>query len=186
MMVVFAGLPGTGKSTLAAEVARRVDGIVLNKDTVRGALFPEPYTEYSTLQDDFTLFLMLQAAGYLFERHPALPILIDGRTFSQRYQLSIAVEGAKRMNQAWYVIECVCREETARRRLEADAARGTHPAKNRNYDLYAQVKAQFEPIPEPKLVVDTEGAVEACAEAAVGFLLGAGGATMGEPAEGQR
>ncbi|MDX2149462.1 MAG: AAA family ATPase [Bryobacteraceae bacterium] len=170
MMVVLAGLPGTGKSTLAEAAARRVEGIVISKDVVRAALFPEPYVEYSTLQDDFVLFQMLQAAGYLFERHPALPIFFDGRTFSQNYQLVIALEGAKQLHQQWRVIECVCAEDTARRRLEQDAAAGTHPAKNRSYALYQQVRASFQPIPEPKLVVDTGRPLDECVRAVVDYI----------------
>ena len=57
-------------------------------------------------------------------------------------------------------IECVCSDETARRRLAADAASGVHPARNRDDALYRRVKDLFEPITEPKIVVDTDRALE--------------------------
>ena len=45
--VLFAGLPGTGKSTLARALAERLGAAVLDKDRVRGALFPGALTDYS-------------------------------------------------------------------------------------------------------------------------------------------
>ena len=38
MIVLMAGLPGTGKSTLARGLASRVDGAVLSKDEIRHAI----------------------------------------------------------------------------------------------------------------------------------------------------
>ena len=45
--VLFAGLPGTGKSTLARAIAGRLGAAVLDKDRVRGALFPRGLTDYT-------------------------------------------------------------------------------------------------------------------------------------------
>ena len=39
MIVIMAGLPGTGKSTLAQALAQRLPGAVLDKDAIRAALF---------------------------------------------------------------------------------------------------------------------------------------------------
>jgi hypothetical protein len=46
--------------------------------------------------------------------------------------------------------------------LEADVARGWHVAANRNIELYQRLKAEFEPIPQPKLVVNTDDDLERC------------------------
>ena len=168
MIVIMAGLPGTGKSTLARALAQAGGGIVLDKDVIRSVLFPADYVEYSNEQDDFCQKLMLETAGYLIERHPGLRIFVDGRTFSRKYQIEGVIEAARRLNAEWRIIECVCAEETARKRL--DASRLTHPARNRSFELYRSIRAQFEPIMAPKLVVDTDAALEVCVGEAGAYL----------------
>jgi predicted kinase len=63
MIVIMAGLPGTGKSTLAQVLAARLSGRVISKDSVRHALFSEAEIEYSTEQDDFVMQVMLRTAA---------------------------------------------------------------------------------------------------------------------------
>jgi adenylylsulfate kinase-like enzyme len=51
--VLLAGLPATGKSTLARALAERLEGAaVLDKDRVRAALFPGDMVDYTTEQDE--------------------------------------------------------------------------------------------------------------------------------------
>ena len=90
MLILTAGLPGTGKSTLSRALATEFGGTVLDKDQIRAALFPAADIEYSTQQDDFCMAIMLKVAGYLFRKEPARRIFLDGRTFSSAYQLKRA------------------------------------------------------------------------------------------------
>jgi adenylylsulfate kinase len=166
MIVAMAGLPGTGKSTLARALAG--SGVVLDKDLIRSVLFPSGYVEYSTEQDDFCQGLMLETAGYLTTRHLEVRIFLDGRTFSRNYQLLNLIEFARRLKTQWRIIECVCEESSARHRLEASA--GSHLAHNRTYALYQRLRAEFEPITLPKLVVNTDAPLEECVAAARAYL----------------
>src|SRR5271165_2756709 len=113
MIVLMAGLPGTGKTTLARELAARTSGRVLSKDEFRHAIFSPEEIEYSSRQDDFCLQLMLETAGYLLATDPARNLLLDGRPFSRRYQIDNVLTGANRIGQPWRILECVCSEETA-------------------------------------------------------------------------
>jgi len=170
MIILMAGLPGTGKSTLARVSAAQSEGVVLDKDEIRSVLFAPRFVEYSAEQDDFCQSVMFETVGYLLGRHPELRIFIDGRTFSRAYQFQNALAAARRLSTPVRVIECICAEETARERLEA--AQDTHLAKNRTYELYRRLKAEFEPIPEPKLVIDTDAGLEECAAVAGAYVRG--------------
>src|SRR5437899_7149397 len=117
MLILMAGLPGTGKSTLSRALAAELGGTVLDKDAMRAALFPPSHIEYSTEQDEFVMRVMLKVAGYIFRKDPSRFVFLDGRTFSRRYQLNRATGYAEAISQPWRIIECVCREESARKRL---------------------------------------------------------------------
>jgi len=163
MLILMAGLPGTGKSTLSRALAAKLGGTVIDKDRVRAALFDPPDIEYSTEQDEFCARVMLKVAGYLFRKDPARKVFLDGRTFSRTYQLTRATGYASALGQPWRILECVCSEENARKRLNHEEG---HPAANRDFNLYLEVKARFEQITLPKIIIDTDQGLEACVEQA--------------------
>ena len=165
----MAGLPGTGKSTLARELTRRTEGCVLGKDEIRAALFTPRDIEYSTKQDDFVMEIMLQTARFLLKKNPGRKIFLDGRPFSRRYQIDRVFEFARELSQSCPILECTCSEESARRRLEIEPD-PQHPAQNRTFQLYQEVKARFEPITHPKIIISTDQPLEYCAQQALAAL----------------
>ena len=171
MIVMMAGLPGTGKSTLARALAQRLAGAVLDKDAIRAALFEPGHVEYSPAQDDFCQELMLKTAAYLLAKDAGLCVLLDGRTFSRRYQRERVGEFCRQMGTTRATLECVCGEQTALGRLEEAVARHSHPAANRTAELYGQIRAAWEPIDGPKLVIDTDASLDLCVERALRYLV---------------
>jgi predicted kinase len=167
MLILMAGLPGTGKSTLSRALAADLAGTVIDKDQVRAVLFSPQDIEYSAKQDDFCMAVMLKVAGYLFRKDPARIVFLDGRTFSQTYQLKRATGFAEAIGQPWRILECTCSESTVRRRLTNDSS---HMAANRNFDLYLTVKSRFQEITFPKSVIDTDQPLESCIQLAAAAL----------------
>ncbi len=167
MIILLAGLPGSGKSTLARELTSRTDGRVLSKDEIRHALFLPQEIEYSSRQDDFCVGVMLETAAYLLRQDSSRMIFLDGRPFSRRYQIKNVLTAAKELHQPWHILECVCSEETAQQRLETEPS---HRAGNRDYKLYLEVKARFEAITMPKMVINTDQPLEVCVHQALAAL----------------
>ena len=172
MIVMMAGLPGSGKSTLARAIARRLAGTVLDKDVIRAALFGPDHIEYSQEQDDFCQEMMLQTAAYLLSKDPAVNVLLDGRTFSRRYQRECVFAFCSRFGSRVAMIECVCAPETALKRLEEAVLKNSHPAANRTGELYEQIRKAWEPIDGPKCLVDTDAELDFCVTEALRYLIG--------------
>ena len=170
MIVIIAGLPGTGKSTLAQALAQRLPCAILDKDSIRASLFQPAYVEYSQPQDDFCQEIMLQTAAYLLSKHADLKVLLDGRTFSRRYQRDRVIEFCSQLGTTWATVECVCSEAATLGRIAEAVAANNHLAANRTADLYREIRKAWEPIDQPKLVIDTDQSVEACVDRAVRYL----------------
>lgn len=167
-VVVLAGLPGTGKSTLAALLAQALDAPILDKDRVRAALFGPRHVRYERAQDDFVVECLVAAAAHAARSGLARWAILDGRTFAapgQIEQLRAALAGR---GLAERTIELSADAATARARL---AAQRDHPARNRGPRLHDELAARAAPLPGPKLVLDgTHEAPEELARRALEWL----------------
>ena len=167
LLIAMAGLPGTGKSTLAAALAERLHALVLNKDEIRAKLFPPEAIDYSREQDDLCMEVVFLIAEQVLQTDPGQAVVIDGRTFSRSHQVDQLLARAAASRCRLVIIECICDDAVAEQRLERSLRTGTHPAGNRNYALYADLKRNADPIAVEHLVIDTgkepgEAAVERC------------------------
>ncbi len=138
---MLAGLPGAGKSTLAQAIGARLpDARIIDKDVVRDALFAP--CDYSAAERDVTFSAMLDAARYHLGR--GRMVIFDGLTFSRRSEVA-AVEAVATESGAFAaVIVCDVPVAIAVERCERDAARGGHPAANRDGDLVRRVAAEMD------------------------------------------
>jgi predicted kinase len=170
MLLIFAGLPGTGKSTLARALTESIPARVLDKDIIRHEMFGPPGISFTAEQDDVVIDAMLSSARELLSADPSRVVILDGRVFSRNSQLKHVSDFAQSIPTPWIVVECVCSESSAKQRLEADL--GRHIAANRTPELYDEVRARFEPIPQPKLVIDTDQSLQSCTAKVISALAG--------------
>jgi hypothetical protein len=161
MLTVMAGLPGTGKSTLAQALAQALPGLVLNKDQVRAALFPPDAIAYSAPQDDLVVHILLLLAVYYLDLDPQRWLILDGRPFTRQYQVQQVLDfaSAKTGRQGFFH-----GQEIPLRFI------GAHPAANRDYALYRQKKVGAEPLQVPHLVVDTGMDLSVCLQQCLDYL----------------
>ncbi len=153
MLIAFAGLQATGKSTLAKKLQQTLSAILLDKDSLRDCLFAE-HVDYSAAQNDLCVNISYQICAYYLQKSPQPKIILDGRTYSKGYQIEALKQTATQLNTQLRIIECICSEESSKKRLEQDAQ--NHLAKDRDFALYQRIKAAADPINEPKLIINTD------------------------------
>jgi predicted kinase len=165
MLVVFRGLPGTGKSYLVGKLLERKPGfLVLSRDALRASIVPRPTfsADEKALVDD----LIVAMAGILLGK--GRDVLIDGMALSSASRIEQFASAAEAAGAALRLIECSCSESTALARITAGA--GAHLAGDRGEKLYFDVKARFERLARPVLAVDTDDDTEANLEAIISYL----------------
>ncbi|NMA23645.1 MAG: ATP-binding protein [Spirochaetales bacterium] len=155
MVILFAGLPGSGKSYFANQlVAYSPEYVIYNKDVVREFLFPKDLTDYTAEQNSLCIDIILQTIGYLHGQGVDKHFILDGRTFSKKDQVQQVTEYLEAQGIDYLFVEFVCSDETARRRIER--AIGIHEAKNRDYELYRALKESQDPLEVDHLTLHTD------------------------------
>ena len=169
MIVQMAGLPGTGKTTLANALRTQLGqgALLLDKDHVRHALYGPTHTTYTREQDDFVITLLHQVATRHLTAADSNTVILDGRTCLRRYQIRQALDLADATGHQLRIVQCVCAEATARRRLAADTA---HPAANRTGELYTRLRATADPITEPHAVINPDSPSHTCLRQLLEYL----------------
>jgi predicted kinase len=161
VLAVFAGLPGVGKSTLAARVAAELPATVLAVDTVDFTL--QRY-EVSEPRPGFAAYGVVAAIAETqlgIGHHVIIDAVNPVKAARQLW-----VDLAERMDVPLRVVEVVCGDEGEhRRRVEARYAARDHDAlstavKRTRGDIPDWVRvlerqAEYEPYLGPRLVVDT-------------------------------
>jgi predicted kinase len=152
MLVVFRGLPGTGKSHLVAALVRERPGfLILSRDSLRASIVPHPTftAEEKSLVDD----MIVSMAEFLLQRER--DVVIDGMVMSSASRVEGFVHAAESCGADLRIVQCVCAEKTALARIARDG--GAHPAGDRGDRLYFETRERFEPIAHSFLTVDTDG-----------------------------
>jgi predicted kinase len=177
-VVMICGLSGSGKSSLARALARRLGAAVINSDVVRKGLAGTSHRRsqdsygggiYAAPMTDRTYRKMTEEA----ERHLAAGegVILDA-TFQKTAQRSAVFEMAARNGAPVAIVYCHTREELIRERLRRRAAEG-RDVSDGDWQIYLKQKELFEPLTEtalPRLALDTEPPVAELCQDAERFL----------------
>lgn len=153
MLVLVCGLPGTGKSTIARNLASRMNAAILRTDSVRKELIEKP--EYSDEEKELVYRTTLLIAKYLLSAGKS--VIIDG-TFYKKSLRARAYEVAEKTGSALEIIECTCPEDVIIKRMKR--RKGREALSDADYEVYRKIKEEFEPIERKHVVIDTSKNLE--------------------------
>jgi predicted kinase len=164
---MLVGLPGSGKTTLAAALQRRLPELrVINKDAVRAVLF-EP-CDYSSHERTIAFSSMLDAARYHLGRGRV--VALDGLAFPRLPEEDAVGELAEEAGAFVATIVCDVPLEVAVARADADAVAGTHRAANRDGAAVRRVAAEMREPSGAYLTVDTTRPIDEAADLALAYI----------------
>jgi predicted kinase len=151
-LVMLAGLPGTGKSTLARRLAETLPAVIVESDRVRQKLFAPP--GYTT-EESRRVHLVCHTLMGWYLRH-YYHVVYDATNLYE-YHRQLVYRLAERSGARLVVAEVIASEDVVRQRL---APHRREPSSRENYsdadwDVYVTMRRRAEPIQRQHLRLDT-------------------------------
>jgi uncharacterized protein len=171
-LILIAGLMGTGKSVLAAQAAPRLGAEVIRSDVLRKELLGMAPTDRNHVEFGAGIYGDdISGKTYLAAHNRAEVLLKTGHSviidasYKKREERIHASDMARRLGVDFLVIECVCRDEIVRERLER-RVKDQREASDGRWEIYAAQKKDFDRIDElpgrAYLALDTSLPPEEC------------------------
>jgi uncharacterized protein len=159
-LIVMSGMTGTGKSTLAALLDKRLGIENLGSDVIRKRLYNVPKFQHSL--DKFESGVYTPSATELtyttllanarLELELGNSVILDA-SFMRHSHRQAAWELARATGARFRIVQCTAPDHIVRSRLEARQLRKDEPSDGR-WEIYCEQKTHFEPmLPEEKAVL---------------------------------
>lgn len=146
MIILFCGLPGVGKSTLARSVACRTGASILSSDKIRKELIR--YPTYSRTEGRLVYDVLMLLTKYLTAA--GIDCILDATFNRERSRMEVENKLGSN-NVQLYVIECTCPEEIVLARL----GNRKNDFSDADYSVYSKMKGIYEPVQGKHLDIDT-------------------------------
>jgi predicted kinase len=150
LLILFCGLPGVGKTSLANKLGSLINAIVLSTDKIRKELISEP--TYTKEEKKLIYDVMLLVARHL-HNEAGVNCILDA-TFNTEESRRTAIEKlANVSSEQIYIVECVCPEDIVISRLKA--RKGDYS--DADIDIYRKMKQLYEPVKDKQrhIIADT-------------------------------
>jgi predicted kinase len=161
VLVMLCGLPGTGKSTLARSLARRLPAVVVESDRVRRKLFDPPaYTAQESQRVHSVCHILI---GWHVRRY--YHVVYDATNLYEQHR-HMVYRLAERSGARLVVAEVtagdeIVRERLAPRRQDNPAGRISEDYSDADWEVYVHMRRRAEPIQHEHITLDTsDGDVE--------------------------
>jgi predicted kinase len=146
LIVIFCGLPGVGKTTIAKKLAPLIDGIILSSDKIRKEIIPKP--TYERYERELIYHVMILLAKYL---HQAGKNCILDATFNKEEFRNQVRKKTHCSNDQFFIVECFCPEDVAISRIKH--RKGGYS--DANVTTYLRMKKIYEPVKGEHLRIET-------------------------------
>ncbi len=178
-LILFSGLMGTGKSTLASEIAFEVGLDLVRSDVVRKKIAGIPATErdfsgyntgiYSADYSKETYGRLLKTAEKTLSSGSGIVLDASFRRRSDREPFRLL---AQKLNIPFFIINTSCADELVKQRLTSRMSNVKEPSDGR-WEIFYNQKAEFECITENEgehIVLDTSRPVDENLDTIIHFL----------------
>ena len=156
LIVALIGLPGSGKSTVARTLERRLGLRRVCRDAIRQAMFPRCDYTFIEKRAAFRTVLLAVEINCLLDE----PSVIDGMTFSRREDFDEVAVLAERHGFDVLPLLIDCPPALARERIARDLADRRHPAEDREPELVDIVARRFDAPPAAAIRIDAARPME--------------------------
>lgn len=167
IVIIMAGLMGTGKSVLARNMARFLEAEIIRSDVVRKEMLSRKASErhyepfgagiYSEEISQKTYERVFELAAAALEAGRSVIIDASFRTKAERERARALAET---LGADLYVVESVCPGDVVRKRLDRRMS-DRNEASDGRWEIYHEQKARFEKIDEfpndRHIIIDTSG-----------------------------
>lgn len=157
-LFLVTGLPGAGKSTVARMLEEMTGATILNSDALRRELFPQSRA-YSPAETQVVIRHQKQRAKAQIESGTS--VILDA-LFTKERPRAYYRKLAQELGADFKLVLVTADEEKIKERIAKRLGEGADPSEA-DFDYYLSRKKVFEPPPDPDLVIDTSGTLEAVA-----------------------
>lgn len=165
VLVMLCGLPGTGKSTLARELAQRLPAVRIESDRIRRKLFASPvYTAEESQRVHIVCHILI---GWYLRHY--YHVVYDATNLYE-YHRHMVYRLAERSGARLVVAEVtasdqVIRARLAHRRQDDPAIRDPQDYSEADWEVYLHMRRRAEPIQHEHVTLDTsDGDLERAVE----------------------